>query len=324
MFDVITIGSAMKDVFLISDKFTFVRSETFETGIGECVSLGSKIELDAIVHTTGGGATNAAVTFANLGFKTAAVCRIGDDPEGEAVLEQLRKKNVDVSMVVRIKKGSTGYSTLITADTGERTALVYRGVSGSFRTKDIIFESCKTHWFYVTSLGGNLDAIKKLIRRADQCRAHIAWNPGKTEIERDSVLVHHLAQQVAVFMVNTEEGAALTGHKDVLDMLEPLSSRKNTVIITDGERGSYAFSDGQTYKAETARAKSVSQTGAGDAFGSGFVAAFIKTGDIKTSLATGTANAEAVIQKIGAKAGILKTWPKPQTLKKIPIRLLEI
>ncbi len=324
MFDVITIGSAIKDVFLISDKFTFIRSKTFETGIGECVSLGSKIELDAVVHTTGGGATNAAVTFANLGFKTAAICRIGEDPEGAMILEQLREKNVNTSMVVRVKRGITGYSTLMTADTGERTALIYRGVSGLFQTKDIQFDSCKTHWFYVTSLGGNIELVKKLIKRADQCRAHIAWNPGRTEIEKNPLLVRALAKQVAVFIVNTEEGAELTGHKDVLNMLEPLSSRRNVVIITDGERGSYTFSESQTIKSETSRVKSISQTGAGDAFGSGFVAAFIKTGDIKISVATGTANAEGVIQKIGAKAGILKAWPKPQTLKKIPIRLLEI
>jgi len=323
MFDVITIGSAIKDVFLLSDKFTFIRSKAFETGIGECVSLGSKIELDAVVHTTGGGATNAAVTFANLGFKTAAVCRVGKDPEGTTVLEELQKKGIDISMVVKVDKGVTGYSTLMTADTGERTALVYRGVSGSFQTRDMPFGACRTHWFYVTSLGGNLDLLKKLIRYAGQCRSHIAWNPGRAEIERNPILVSALAKQVAVFMVNTEEGAELTGHKDVLDMLEPLSSRKNVVIVTDGERGSYAFSEDQTYRAETGRVKSVSQTGAGDAFGSGFVAAFIKTGDIKISLATGTANAEGVIQKIGAKAGILKAWPKPQALKKIPVRLLK-
>ena len=51
-------------------------------------------------------------------------------------------------------------------------------------------------------------------------------------------------------------------------------------------------------------------TGAGDAFGSAFTAAWIKTDDAKKSLAVAMLNATSVVSHMGAKAGILKTYPK--------------
>jgi sugar/nucleoside kinase (ribokinase family) len=114
-------------VFLVSDQFKMIRSPKFETGIGECVALGTKIDVDQIVHTTGGGATNAAVTFARLGFTTAAVCRVGEDKAGEEIVWDLEGDGVDTSLVKKIAGGQTGYSTLLTAPSGERSVLVYLG-----------------------------------------------------------------------------------------------------------------------------------------------------------------------------------------------------
>ena len=66
MYDVITIGAGLRDVFLVSDAFVALKSKKFSTGVGECLALGTKIELDDIVLTTGGGASNAAATFGSL------------------------------------------------------------------------------------------------------------------------------------------------------------------------------------------------------------------------------------------------------------------
>ena len=142
MFDVVTIGAGTRDVFLMSKEFKFIESSVFSTGIGECVALGTKIELDSIVHTTGGGATNAAATFARLGFKAAAICRVGEDGAGRDLIIELQREGIDTTMIRRIPDESTGYSTLLTASSGERTVLVYRGVSSSFTTADVPWKDC--------------------------------------------------------------------------------------------------------------------------------------------------------------------------------------
>ena len=80
----------------------------------------------------------------------------------------------------------------------------------------------------------------------------------------------------------------------------------NTIIITDGSNGVLA-SDGKTivragmYEDVT----SIDRTGAGDAFGSGFLSQWSQGADLKHSLLFASANSSSVIQYIAPKTGIL-------------------
>jgi len=320
-FDVITIGSGTRDVFLVSDKFQIIESEEFETGVGECVALGSKIEIETIVHSTGGGATNAAVTFANLAFNVAAACRIGDDSAGREVMADLKHANVDTSLVAQVNE-QTGYSTLLTTKTGERSVLVYRGAAKRFQADDLPLKNCRGDWFYLTSLGGNLELAKQIILHANDCNARVSWNPGSGEIAEGLDAFKDVLPMVDMLNVNREEARKLTGADTIDDMLNALATSGNVVIITDGADGAYAHKDGTTYFAGTTGATAVSRTGAGDAFGSGFAAAYVKTSDLKTALAVGTLNAEHVIQEHGAKAGLLTDWPDEDQINNIPIKTI--
>src|SRR3989338_6739711 len=103
MYDVITIGAATQDVFLQSKGFHLLHSPRLKRTC-ECFPLGEKINVERIDFATGGGATNAAATFCNLGFKTTAVAKGGYDSSGEAVREGLRVGRFTVSWVARGKK----------------------------------------------------------------------------------------------------------------------------------------------------------------------------------------------------------------------------
>lgn len=313
MYDVITIGAGVRDVFLVSDKFIALKSDVFSTGVGECVALGSKIELEEIVLTTGGGATNAAATFASLGFTTAAMCKVGNDSPGRDVKDDLEQFGVDTSLIKTVK-GETGYSTLLTMKDGERTVLVYRGVSGKFSTRDIDTKKFKkTKWVYLTSLGGNIALSKRIINAAYKAGAKIMWNPGSKELKAGMSFFKPLLPKITVLNMNKEEGELLTGEKEIEKMMKVLQTKNTVRLITDGTRGSYAYRDGEIVHAETTDAKAISRTGAGDAFGSGFLSGLMKTQDLGAALAIGTLNAESVIQKHGAKNGILKKWPNKKT-----------
>ena len=75
MFDVITFGSATRDVFLRSKAMELHK----EHGIKEaCFPFGAKIDVEDITLETGGGATNNAVTFSRLAkLKTAVLGATG-------------------------------------------------------------------------------------------------------------------------------------------------------------------------------------------------------------------------------------------------------
>lgn len=320
MYDIVTIGAGTRDVFLVTDKFQMIQSSKFATGVGECVSLGSKIEVDNIIHSTGGGATNAASTFSRLGYSCATICKVGTDHAGRDLIIDLQRDGINTTLIKRAK-GVTGYSTLLTdKKSGERSVLVHRGVSAKFNDSDVNFKECKARWYYVTSLAGNMNVVKKLTTAAKKCRGQIAWNPGSKELAKGLKSVKALSKQCRVLNMNREEAEKLTKKTKLDAMFASLASKETIVIITDGANGAYAHEGGKTYFANTTGAKAVSTTGAGDAFGSGFVAGLMKTNNIKKALAVGVLNAEGVIGSFGAKNGILKKWPTAAQLKKVKIK----
>jgi sugar/nucleoside kinase (ribokinase family) len=325
MYDLITIGSATRDVFLVSEQFVALKTSKVSTGVAECMALGSKIEIKEIVFTTGGGATNAAATFSKLGFRTAIITRVGNDSPGKDVAEDLSSHGVSTHLVKMIKNGQTAYSTLITMEDGERTALVYRGTSGVFSAQDvpaIIYG--QTKWIYLTSLGGNVALSKKIIKQATKAGIMVAWNPGHEEIKNGLAELSDVIPLVKVLILNKEEAQLLTGKKKIEQMFRALTIKGSVCVITDGTEGSYAHRDNLIAHAGTSGAKAISRTGAGDAFGSGFVSALIKTDDLKNALRVGTVNAESVVQHIGAKHGIIKTWPSFTKKNRIGVSLSSI
>lgn len=322
MYDIITIGAGLRDVFLVSDAFVALKSNKFSTGVGECLSLGAKIELESIVLTTGGGASNAAATFGSLGFQTAAMCKVGDDSPGRDVKLDLQRFGVS-DRLVRTVHGETGYSTLLTMKDGERTVLVYRGVSAKFTPADIQWDALEqTRWVYLTSLGGNMTLTNKIIREAHKVGTKIAWNPGSGELKKGMKAIRPLLPMIDILNMNLEEARLLTDKKTIGNIFKELQTLETIRLITDGTNGSYAWHNGTTVHAGTTGAKALSRTGAGDAFGSGFVAGMLKTNDIGKALQIGTLNAESVIQKHGAKNGLLTAWPSDKKRQQIHIKEL--
>ncbi len=335
MFDVITIGSATRDVLLMSDAFVAIESKKIKGGRGECVALGSKIDLDDVVLTTGGGATNAAATFGSLGFQVATITKIGDDSPGKDVVDDLSRYGVSTKHVRLVKGGRTAYSTLLTMKDGERTVLVYRGVSKSFTHKDIDWNGIKnTKWIYLTSLGGDFALSKKIIEHAHKAGVKVMWNPGSGELSAGLKSIAPLLTHINILNLNKEEAIMLTGKKSMKEMFKALRADGTIRLITDGANGTHACCDTWIVMAATTGAKAISRTGAGDAFGSGFLAGLLKRtptlpsadkgwsasqGDISYALAVGTINAESVIQKQGPKLGILSTWPGLLKVNRIKI-----
>lgn len=308
---ILTLGAATRDVFLASEAFTVVRSPQFSSGFGECVNLGAKIDIDDCIFTTGGGASNAAVTFTRLGFPTSIVANVGNDEIGNAVLYDLEHYGVDTSYIKRHRIGKTGYSTLLTTSSGERTVLVFRGVSSTWQKKDLPPLREKIRALYVTSLGGDLNMLEHVLLQAKKAHIPVACNPGNGELRQGAKLLKILPLVHTLFL-NKEEAEQLIAQKsnDIPLILKKLHQYVPNVVLTNGSQGSYAHTnEGAWFARPSSHVPVVSRTGAGDAFGSGFFAARIAQKEVSEALQIGTLNAESVIQRVGAKTGILQAWP---------------
>lgn len=322
MYDIITFGSATRDAFFYSKNFQVFENENFPSKKALCFNLGSKIEIDKVVFTTGGGATNTACAFSRFGLKTAIVCQVGNDVSGRAVLEDLKKDKVKTDFVLINEVLNTAYSVILSLGGKERTILVYRGASENLNFHEIPWKKLKAKWFYLTSCGGDFLFLSEIFSFAKKNKIKIAFNPGSKELARPYDLLP-LLKEVAILLVNEEEGEKLTGipQEEPKKMLEKLKSDgfAGSAIITCGPKGAFALFKNEIYQAGSLFTQVVERTGAGDAFGAGFVTGMILKNDIIFALQLATANATSVVQQIGAKAGLL-TKNDLENFKKVEVK----
>ena len=303
---IITIGAGTQDVFM-AGKALHGRRDVRTRDFVETFPLGAKVDVEQVWFETGGGATNAAVTFARQGLEVGYIGKLGHDAAGTEVVRVLRREGVATDRVVYDSKQATGYSAIMLAATGERTILSHRGASHSLITKDIALRTLTADWFYISSLAGNFDLLSKLLKHANNHGIRVAIDPGAGELAQPKKL-RALLPLITVLKANAGELAQLFGGVDVRDTVTRAANACEYVVGTDGPAGAYAAAAGLLYQAgQYQRVKVLDRTGAGDAFGSGFVAALAKGQPIEDALTMASANATSVVTKVGSKPGILKT-----------------
>jgi len=324
MYDVITIGTATRDVFLKSPLFKVLRDSKHlkkigvSTGEAQCFALGSKIEVESPIFTVGGGATNAAVTFSRQGLKTAALFKIGDDESAEYILKTIQKEEI-TSLAINDRNKKTAYSVILLAPGGERTILVYRGASEELKIQEIPFGKLTCRWAYISPGNISFPVMEKIFNFFSKNKTLIAFNPSKYFLKMGIKKIKPFLAKSKVVLLNREEAADLVGinyqkEKEIFKKLDEWVP--GITIMTMGSDG-VMVSDGlHIYSAGVFKDKIVDRTGAGDAFGSGFVAGLIQKGEgckkgfcqpfnIEYAIRLGSANATSVIEHIGAKEGII-------------------
>lgn len=313
MYDIVSIGSATQDVFLSADGFQVVKSKQFSVGRGLCLPFGSKVQVRKIVFTSGGCGTNAAVTFARQGYTTACVGVIGKDVNGTAILEELRREKIDAKYFQVHDDDITAYSVVLVSEGGERTILSYKGEGAHWNADTIPWERLACKWMFVNSLGGHGEVLERIVAEAQKIGCHLATNPGTKELDMGLDTLASLWRKFDIVAMNQEEAAALTGidfekRDEIFKALDEAIG--GIVIMTQGSEG-VAVSDGRMlYTAGIPNKEVIERTGAGDAFNSGFLAEFIRSGHIEKAVQLGTANASSVVMHYGAKEGILHKGDK--------------
>jgi len=301
---VLTIGKASQDVFLQSSK-DFQPYE-HKGVMYEQLPLGKKIHIDDMVFATGGNATNAAVTFARQGLHSQYVWTLGTDITSQSILSALDEDTVDTSGVVQDEKLRPSYSTILLAPTGERTVLNYAGTSavtdtGAPLNLDVLDGA---DWLYLSSIN-NMALLEKIVHRAAKAGVKIMMNPSGMELAEGGKL-KAILEDIEIVAVNKEEAQELVEGESLEELVRHLTHYCPVVLVSDGPNGVVA-TDGKTIirAGMYEDVKVVDRTGAGDAFGSGFLSQWSQGKGLKESVVFASANSTSVVTQIGAKAGIL-------------------
>ncbi|MEI8232294.1 MAG: carbohydrate kinase family protein [bacterium] len=307
-YDVVTVGSAVLDIFMKSDKFRVVQSSDIPGGIAMCEVYGGKMEVEEVKIVSGGGATNCAVSFARKELKTAVVAEMGNDPQSLLVHKDLEEAQVDTRFIVQEQNETTAVSVVLIADDGGRSIMVHRGAAAMLTKSDVPLKDIETRWLYISSLGGNMELLETLLTWAKSKNVRVSLNPGLKEIEYKEKLIS-LLPLVEILFLNRDEARELWGidyRDDSLWNSPQAIGGAHVTIITDGARGGKAMINNKvSFFKGIKLAKVVDTTGAGDAFASGMVAGVLYGKSYEQSIDWGIKNATEILKYIGAKKGLL-------------------
>ncbi len=310
MYDVISVGNATQDIFI--KKIAPEQSDAFETKQTESFKIGSKIEVDELKILPGGGGANTAVGIAKTGLSTGIITQVGNDSLGKQILINLHRNGVSTENILKSNNYSSALSIILKSENGERTILVYRGASKKINEEIIDLTNLKTRWFYITSVGGDFGLIEKILFLAKRNNAFVAFNPGNEELKNE-IKIKRLIKQINLLFLNKKEAQKLVNDRtNNLNIIINKTRQflKNYIIITDGENGAYALAKNNYFFAPAIFTRPLDSTGAGDAFGSGFLSVIIKNNnDLKNALKFGTYNSSQVIQAWGAQTNLQTFFP---------------
>jgi ribokinase len=323
-FDVITIGGATQDIMYYTDDAEIIKNKknilkqkliAFE--------YGAKIISDDVHITFGGGGMNTAVSFASLNLRTATFLNLGFDWIGELILKEIKTKKIDTRYITQNKNDYSGFSFIINhGDYNEHAIFGHRGANTQLKISRNAISKLNTKWIYITSLSGKDQLVKTNLKNIfeNKKKIKIAWNPGGAQLKYGYKFFQKYLPQVEIFNLNKDEAIELvlsTGLKtnNINKLLKTIHSwGPKILVITDGHKGAYIYENGKKYfKKALPNTKDMNTTGAGDAFGSSFVAGLIMYAnrakldkyDIEKSLKLATYRSNAVIKKIGAQKGLL-------------------
>lgn len=332
MKSVLTLGSATQDIFIYSKE-----TESFKALKGKderCFMLieeGAKIEVNSLHYASGGGATNSAVSFKRLGFNVASFFQCGDDEAGRFIIDDLAKSDIDSSTATITKSHRTGTSFIFPSVTNNRAIFAYRGANAELQEQQIPFARfSQFDLIYITSLSGaSSDLLPSITRHAKQQGLFVATNPGTSQLTSNPQAMLQALPYIDVFILNSKEAKTFFGHRPsgkksshtrnaqqlaatitqpfpLLDYFTAiLSQGPSLVVVTDGAHGVYVADKEYIYFHPSLPVSIINTVGAGDAFGSSFVATIVNAQSIEEAIVRGIINSACVIGHQDAKQGLM-------------------
>lgn len=360
MIKVLTIGAITQDI--IFEYQEDLDSLVIKNGVPHIAfKEGSKIELEKLHFAAGGGAVNSAVSFARLGCQVTTIFKRGDDATGHGIQEALEKYGITVHACVS-KKEKTGISFIIPSPKKDRVIFTYRGANQLLTKKDIPnFCFDQTDCVYITSLSHKAADILPHIAHLAQTKIaglglKVAVNPGISQLTTNSAPLRAALNSIDILIMNSEEmglfmatlkprffkssgdglifdGPPLT--RKVLSVgditftlqeyiTEILSYGVKRVVVTDGKEGVYIATKDHLFYHPAISVDVVNTVGAGDAFGSCFVACLLQGFSIENAIRAGVINAASVIMDYDAQSNLVNLHEMKQFLENFDNNLLQV
>ncbi|MFA5867283.1 MAG: PfkB family carbohydrate kinase [Actinomycetota bacterium] len=336
MYEFLTIGGATRDAFFeVSDGQVVVNPSDPASPKLLGFEYGSKIITEKAFFAYGGGAINTSVCLSKMDFSVAACLRIGLEGTGDILLRDVKEHGIDWRFVERDPDLHTALSVIIDVPDADRVVFQYPGANSNLEARCL--EDINTGWIYLTSLTGrSVDIIPRIVSKTAAENINLVFNPGRTQIKAGYQSIKTIVDASFALMLNRKEARDLVlsenSQAQVSDIRDLVAAAvkwgSRYIVITDGIDGSFVCDGCLVYYLPRYPFETKDMTGAGDAYGAGFIAGLIKyNGDVGRSMKLATANAGSVVSQAGAHKGSLDTKAAEAIIEKnagIEIKTMEM
>jgi ribokinase len=338
----LTVGGAMLDTIAIVaddriERMTMLNADSSFLLLEE----GRKTEALAISTHVGGGAVNAAVAMARLGFDVAALVKLGKDARAETVLAGLLAEGVSTRWALRDGRAPTGASVLVSSHDRNAAIFTFRGANTLLSEADLTPDAFAVDVVYVSSLSNEAaDAFPAIVAEARAHRALVATNPGIRQLSSRGAAFQESLAGIDILVLNRTEadvlvpglvarfgeggralplepgekpprlvarGLAAGGHDMSLaaffDAMRQLGPRYTAV--TDGRNGAFLGAEDAVYFCPALETEVVGTAGAGDAFNATFTARIALGAKPEDALRAAAINAASVVRYADTQTGLL-------------------
>lgn len=259
MSDIVSIGASNIDLNSYLTKFP-IPGETMH-GLSFSINFGGK-------------ASNQAVMAAKLGSSVSLISKVGTDFFGAAVVDNLKKNQVDCSAIYVSETENTGVAVINVDENGQNTIVITPGANNALTRTEILEQSdlLSKSKIILCQLEIKKELTDIAIDIAKKFNIHIIFNP--TPITSEFKM--EFLKNIQTVIVNEIECEMLTNKK-----IESLTDAKanaqlflengiQNIIFTLGASGCFVANRSHTELIAAPAVDVVDTVGAGDAFVGGF------------------------------------------------------
>ncbi len=267
----------------------------------------------------GGSAANTICGLAKLGINTGFIGAVGNDADGQKLIESLRTAGVDTSGITVKDELSTGSAICLVDNEGRRAIYVSPGANARISRQDFSPDyTSQAKIIHLSSLNGEepfrlvQDIVASLLPSIT-----FSFAPGALYAAKGINGLKQILKRTNILFTNREEMGQLTGQEFSSGAQKCLAEGCHTVVVTLGagiDTGDktpatcYIRNEKQGIFTKPAKAQQeypiLDTTGAGDAFIAGFLFGLLRGKSLEECGLLGDLMARFCITCMGAREGL--------------------
>lgn len=257
----------------------------------------------------GGAPLNVALRLQSFGNTISVISAIGQDKDGQGILDYLNDSNIDTSLIQEIDNQSTSLVNVHLDESGSASYTIEMPCAWDFiKVNDTMLNVVKSSDAFifgslVSRMPTSFQTLNQILELAPLKVFDVNLRP--PHYKTDKIL--SLMQKADIIKFNDDELLELSytldsGANSIIENMEFIAKRTKTqqICVTLGSEGALLYINGTLYKSGGYKVKVEDTVGAGDSFLATLVDGFLKKENPQQVLERACAIGALVASKKGA------------------------